>query len=67
MPTFDYTCRYCKKDFEELILKKEQKVVCPFCKKEENVVRLVVQKGPGISLKGKGWTGSRIAPLPKNN
>jgi len=31
MPIFEYTCRDCKKSFEELVLGQEEEVVCPHC------------------------------------
>ena len=31
MPIHEYFCKKCEKEFEELILSKEEKVFCPEC------------------------------------
>lgn len=32
MPLFQYRCKNCNKDFEELVKKFDDEVLCPFCK-----------------------------------
>lgn len=61
MPIFDFTCRKCSVDFELLIpLDKIPK--CPKC--GEELTKLFPTSPPNFQLKGDGWTGSKIAPLP---
>lgn len=31
MPIFEFKCKRCEKEFEFLMLKKDEKVVCVFC------------------------------------
>lgn len=35
MPIFEFRCRKCKKSFEVLILRRDEKVKCPYCESEE--------------------------------
>lgn len=34
MPFFDYKCKVCNKEFQELVKKHDDKVFCPDCKGE---------------------------------
>ncbi len=31
MPLYEYTCQKCHTDFEELVLSKDQEILCPRC------------------------------------
>ena len=35
MPIYEYSCRDCGKEFEELVFSEGQKVLCPECGSEE--------------------------------
>lgn len=35
MPIYEYCCLKCKKEFEELILNKEEEIKCPACGSKE--------------------------------
>lgn len=35
MPIYEYICLKCKKEFEELVLNKEEEVRCPACGSKE--------------------------------
>lgn len=61
MPTFDFTCRTCKKDYEILILNREEKPTCPICGAE--LVKLFSPVVPNFRLRGKDWSGSKIIPV----
>ena len=53
MPLYEYTCKKCVKDFEELRSAKETSLpTCPFCgqKSVEKKISLT-----SFSLKGEGW------------
>lgn len=63
MPTFDFTCRTCKKDYEILILNREEKPTCPNC--GAVLVKLFSPTVPNFRMKGDGWTGSKIIPIIK--
>lgn len=42
MPIFEYLCPECGKEFERLILKKEEVVTCPACGRQEVQQKLSV-------------------------
>ena len=68
MPTFDFNCKGCTRDFEMLILTTvaEEKPKCPFCK-SDRVTKLFPTTPPNVVLNGDGWTGSKIMPIRKEN
>ena len=54
MPTYQYLCKNCKHEFEELqSIKEEPLVHCPNCH-TDNLVR-VVGSGSGLIFKGSGF------------
>jgi putative FmdB family regulatory protein len=54
MPTYDYKCKKCKHQFEEVqSMSADRLVLCPVCK-TKNLVRLI-SKGGGMIFKGSGF------------
>ncbi len=35
MPIFEFTCKSCKKNFEELVLKADESITCPDCSSQD--------------------------------
>ena len=55
MPIFEYTCKKCKKQFEELVFGQDEAVPCPYCgsAKTEKLMSCCRSKmggGPGDSI-----------------
>ena len=54
MPTYEYKCKKCKHQFEEVqSMNADRLVLCPVCK-TKNLVRLI-SKGGGMIFKGSGF------------
>ncbi|MGA7159404.1 MAG: zinc ribbon domain-containing protein [Bacteroidota bacterium] len=54
MPTYEYKCKKCKHEFEEVqSMSAEPLLLCPVCK-TPNLIRLI-SKGGGMIFKGSGF------------
>ena len=54
MPTYEYKCKKCKHEFEEIqSMSADPLVLCPVCK-TQNLVR-IISKGGGMIFKGSGF------------
>ncbi len=54
MPTYEYKCKKCKHEFEEIqSISADPLVLCPVCK-TQNLVR-IISKGGGMIFKGSGF------------
>ncbi len=54
MPTYEYKCKKCKHEFEEVqSINADPLVLCPVCK-TQNLVR-IISKGGGMIFKGSGF------------
>ena len=54
MPTYEYKCKKCKHEFEEIqSISADPLVLCPICK-TQNLVR-IISKGGGMIFKGSGF------------
>ncbi len=68
MPTYQYICKQCKHEFEELqSMKEDPLVTCPSCN-TDNLAR-VVGAGSGLIFKGSGFylTDYKNAPEKKSS
>lgn len=60
MPTYEYLCLTCSKEFEtEQSIKAPVGAECPHCK--VNCTNRLVSGGTGFSLKGSGWAADNYA------
>lgn len=50
MPLFEYKCGRCGKEFEELVIKSDEKVKCPICETEE--VNKLISAPTGVKTAG---------------
>lgn len=57
MPIYEYHCKKCNKNFEALIMKKEETPGCPFCNSED-VQKLM--SACGFVSKGSGPSGENL-------
>jgi putative FmdB family regulatory protein len=65
MPIFEYTCRDCKKTFEELVLGGDDEIVCPHCgsKKTEKLMSCCRSKmGGGANADDSIGSAAPAAP-----
>jgi putative FmdB family regulatory protein len=53
MPLFNYKCEACSKEFEELVMSLDERVLCPRCK-SENVKRQLPNRICGHINSGGG-------------
>ena len=54
MPTYEYKCKKCSHEFEEIqSMNADPLVLCPVCK-TQNLVR-IISKGGGMIFKGSGF------------
>ncbi len=54
MPTYEYKCKKCHHEFEEVqSMSADPLVLCPVCK-TQNLVR-IISKGGGMIFKGSGF------------
>ena len=58
MPIYEFTCNKCKENFEELIYRSDEKVICPKCK-GENIEKLI--------SKSRHLTSNSSAPIGSSN
>ena len=57
MPTYEYLCETCKKQFEVTQLMSEDRLTThPDCKHKNSKARQIITGGGGFILKGSGWT-----------
>ena len=62
MPTYEYKCKKCKHEFEEIqSISADPLVLCPVCK-TQNLVR-IISKGGGMIFKGADFI-KRITKTP---
>lgn len=59
MPIYEYRCNRCSKDFEELILSKNEEVFCPKCGTPEVARKLSV-----CSIRTGGSSGVDLPSSP---
>lgn len=58
MPLFDYICKTCNKDFEELVQRNQKDVTCPYCKSLNTKKLLIAKNGKDAFVpifRGKGF------------
>ena len=54
MPTYEYKCKNCKHEFEEVqLMSADSLLLCPVCK-TQNLVR-IISRGGGMIFKGSGF------------
>ena len=46
MPIYEYTCRRCAGDFEQILLSSRERVVCPHCQSKQVERKLSVFSSP---------------------
>lgn len=56
MPIYEYRCNKCSSDFEELILSKDEEVLCPGCGTSEVARKLSV-----CSFRSGGSSGAELS------
>lgn len=64
MPIFEYSCRACNTDFEELVLSPRETVVCPSCQggEIERKLSLFSTSGGGREPGGSASGGCGCTP-----
>lgn len=55
MPLYVYKCPVCGEVFEELVLKKDQVIVCPSCANENGNERDIAAEQSSFILNGDCW------------
>jgi putative FmdB family regulatory protein len=54
MPIFEFKCGKCGKEFEELVLSRDEKIACPKCSSKKVGKRMSTFRKRGGSLKSGG-------------
>ena len=64
MPIYEYRCRGCEKEFEKLVIRSSQTIVCPHCESEEveRVLSVFSHSSDGQSSPSSGSSYPTCAP-----
>lgn len=66
MPFYEYRCKKCENEFEELVdMDNSDNIPCPKCGKKKT--EKLISKQTSFKLKGHGWTGVSREALMKRN
>lgn len=65
MPIFNFVCDDCGAEFEDLVMKRDEVIICPDCSSKKT--HKVFTGGSSFVLKGSGWYADGYAtPTSKN-
>ncbi len=57
MPIFEYKCNACGEDFEKLVMKKDEEIVCPRCGQKDVKKKFSVFGMSGVENAGSSCSG----------
>jgi putative FmdB family regulatory protein len=57
MPIYEYTCRTCAREFEQILFSNQEAVACPQCESKQVERKLSVFSSPGSRSSGEPPAG----------